>query len=130
MTVATSRRIAAEFIGTAFLLTAVVGSGIMAERLAGGNTALALLANSLATGAALVVLIAIFAPVSGAHFNPAVTLTFALRREITSRAALAYIVTQIAGAIAGVWLAHASLPAGPGGNVPSHGHADPPGIPT
>ena len=78
----TGRRLASEFLGTAFLLAAVVGSGIMGERLAGGNVAIALLANTLATGAALVVLISIFAPVSGAHFNPAVTFYFAMRREI------------------------------------------------
>ena len=77
-----SRRLAAEALGTLFLLMAVVGSGIMAERLAGGNAALALLANTLATGAALAVLITVLAPVSGAHFNPCVTLYFALRREI------------------------------------------------
>jgi glycerol uptake facilitator-like aquaporin len=78
----TVRRLVAEALGTAFLLAAVVGSGIMAERLAGGNQAIALLANTFATGAALVVLIEIFAPVSGAHFNPAVTLFFALRRDL------------------------------------------------
>jgi glycerol uptake facilitator-like aquaporin len=105
--VAIGRRIAAEGLGTAFLLMAVVGSGIMAERLAGGNVALALLANTLATGAALVVLIAIFGPISGAHFNPAVTLYFALQREISPTTGMAYGVTQIAGAIAGVWCAHA-----------------------
>ena len=102
-----TRRLTAEFLGTALLLVAVVGSGIMAERLATGNLAVALLANALATGAALVVLIAIFAPLSGAHFNPCVTLYFALRGEMTwSRAAL-YALTQFAAAVAGVWLAHA-----------------------
>jgi glycerol uptake facilitator-like aquaporin len=85
----------------------VVGSGIMGERLAGGNMALALLANALTTGAALVVLITIFAPLSGAHFNPCVSLFFALRREMTWRDAALYAPTQIAAAIAGVWLTHA-----------------------
>jgi glycerol uptake facilitator-like aquaporin len=102
-----ARRLTAEGLGTAALLMAVVGSGIMAERLAGGNLALALLANTLATGAALVVLISIFGPVSGAHFNPAVTLYFALRREIRPMMAMAYVTAQIGGAIAGVYLAHA-----------------------
>src|SRR5204863_1936466 len=84
------RRLAAEALGTAMLLAAVVGSGIMGERLAGGNDAIALLGNTLATGAALVVLITVFGPVSGAHFNPAVTLAFALRREISWRMTAAY----------------------------------------
>jgi glycerol uptake facilitator-like aquaporin len=101
------RRLAGEALGTAFLLMTVVGSGIMAERLAGGNEALALLCNTMATGAALVVLISIFAPLSGAHFNPAVTFYFALRREIAPRDAALYVATQIAAAIAGVWIAHA-----------------------
>lgn len=101
------RRLASEFLGTAFLLAAVVGSGIMGERLAGGNAAIALLANTIATGAALIVLISIFAPVSGAHFNPAVTLFFALRREIGPTMALAYAAVQIVGAVAGVYVAHA-----------------------
>lgn len=101
-----SRQLAAEAIGTAFLLAAVVGSGIMGERLSGGNVALALLANTMATGAALVVLVAIFGSVSGAHFNPAVTLYFALRREVALPHAVLYVVLQIAGAIAGVWAAH------------------------
>lgn len=102
-----ARRLVAEALGTAFLLAAVVGSGIMAERLSGGNNALALLCNTVATGAALVVLIAIFARISGAHFNPAVTFYFALRDEISPPVALAYVVVQICGAIFGVWLAHA-----------------------
>lgn len=102
-----SRRLAAEALGTAVLLMAVVGSGIMAERLAGGNDALALLCNTVATGAALVVLISVFAPLSGAHFNPAVTLYFALRREIGWRDAMLYAAVQILAAIAGVWIAHA-----------------------
>jgi glycerol uptake facilitator-like aquaporin len=101
-----SRQVAGEFIGTAFLLAAVVGSGIMAEKLAGGNVALALLCNTIPTGAILVVLILIFGPVSGAHFNPAVTLAFAIRRSIGSRSALLYIVAQFAGGLVGVWLAH------------------------
>src|ERR1700742_2856670 len=100
-------KLAAEAIGTAFLLMAVVGSGIMAQRLSNGNDALALLCNTVATGAALVVLIAVFAPLSGAHFNPAVTLYFALRREITPGDAALYVVTQLVAAIAGVWIAHA-----------------------
>jgi glycerol uptake facilitator-like aquaporin len=102
-----SRRIAAEFLGTALLLASVVGSGIMGERLSGGNVALALLANTLSTGAALVVLILIFGPISGAHFNPAVTLVFAIRRQIERRAALFYVAAEVAGAIAGVFIAHA-----------------------
>ena len=102
-----ARKLAAEAIGTAFLLIAVVGSGIMAERLAGGNVALALLGNTLATGAALVVLITLFGPLSGAHFNPAVTLYFALRGETGWPRALLYIVVQFIAAIIGVWLAHA-----------------------
>jgi len=101
-----ARRLTAEALGTAFLLAAVVGSGIMAERLSGGNVAIALLANTLATGAALVVLIAIFGPVSGAHFNPAVTLYFALRREISPVPGGAYVLVQLAGALCGVWAAH------------------------
>jgi glycerol uptake facilitator-like aquaporin len=101
------RRLAAEALGTALLLVAVVGSGIMAERLSGGNAAVALLANALATGAALVVLITIFGPISGAHFNPAVTLWFVLRGETGWRQALAYIPVQCLAAILGVWLAHA-----------------------
>lgn len=102
-----SRRLAAEALGTALLLVAVVGSGIMGERLAGGNVAVALLANSLATGAVLVVLITIFGPLSGAHFNPAVTLWFAMGGETGWRDATLYMAIQAAAAIAGVWLAHA-----------------------
>jgi glycerol uptake facilitator-like aquaporin len=105
--VSTSRVLSAEALGTAFLLTAVVGSGIMGERLAGGNVAIALLANTLATGAALAVLISVFGPISGAHFNPAVTLFFGLRREINPGLAALYVVAQIGGAIVGVWAAHA-----------------------
>ena len=101
-----ARRIFAEWLGTAFLLAAVVGSGIMAQKLAGGNIALALLCNTIPTGAMLVVLILIFGPISGAHFNPAVSIAFALRGELTSCRAALYIVVQIIGAIAGVWAVH------------------------
>jgi len=97
-----TKRVAAEALGTFFLLAAVVGSGIMAERLANGNNALALLANTVATGAALVALIISFARVSGAHFNPAVTLSFALRREFPWREVPLYLLAQSGGAIAGV----------------------------
>jgi glycerol uptake facilitator-like aquaporin len=100
-------RLAAEALGTALLLAIVIGSGIMGERLAGGNVAIALLGNTLATGAGLVVLITIFGPISGAHFNPAVTLMFALRREITWSRAIAYVAVQVVAGVAGVWLAHA-----------------------
>jgi glycerol uptake facilitator-like aquaporin len=102
----TPQRLAAETIGTAFLLATVVGSGIMAENLAGGNVALALLGNTLPTGAILIVLILIFGPVSGAHFNPAVTFAFAMRGEIGPASAVAYVVAQVAGAILGVVVAH------------------------
>lgn len=100
------RRAAAEFLGTAFLLMAVVGSGIMAERLAGGNVALALLANSVATGAALVALILAFASVSGAHFNPAVTLAEAMRGKMLWRDVPVYMAAQFLGGLAGVAAAH------------------------
>jgi glycerol uptake facilitator-like aquaporin len=96
----------AETIGTAFLLAAIVGSGIMAERLSGGNIALALLCNSLATGAMLAVLISVFAAVSGAHFNPAVTLAFLIKGGITRTTAAAYVACQVAGAVLGTWVAH------------------------
>jgi glycerol uptake facilitator-like aquaporin len=101
-----ARRAFAEWLGTAFLLAAVVGSGIMAARLAGGNGAIALLCNTLPTGAILAVLIIMFGPTSGAHFNPAVSLAFALRGELEPMAALAYISSQVFGAIVGVWTAH------------------------
>jgi glycerol uptake facilitator-like aquaporin len=101
-----AQRTAAEFLGTAFLLAAVVGSGIMAQRLAGGNVALALLCNTLATGAILAVLILTFGAVSGAHFNPAVSLAFALRGELPWRTAALYVAVQVAAGIAGVWIAH------------------------
>lgn len=100
------RRAAAEALGTAFLLVAVVGSGIMAERLAGGNVALALLANAIATGCALFALILVFAPWSGAHFNPVVTLAMASDGEIVWRDVPAYVAAQFVGATLGVWLAH------------------------
>jgi glycerol uptake facilitator-like aquaporin len=100
------RRVASEAVGTALLLATVVGSGVMAERLAGGNVGLALLANSVATGAALVALILTFGPISGAHFNPAVTLAAACRRNIPWSEAAAYIGAQTAGAYAGVAVAH------------------------
>ena len=101
-----SRRLAAEALGTAMLVATVVGSGIMADRLT-DDTALALLGNTIPTGAILVVLITIFGPISGAHFNPAVTLVFALRRNIAGGTALLYAIAQIAGAILGAVLAHA-----------------------
>ena len=100
------RRIFSEWLGTAFLLATVVGSGIMAQKLAGGNVALALLGNTIPTGSILVVLILIFGPLSGAHFNPAVTLAFAWRGELPWSDAVVYITAQILGAIAGVWAAH------------------------
>lgn len=102
-----ARPLTAEFIGTALLVATVVGSGVMAERLSGGNDALALLGNTIATGAILFVLITIFGPVSGAHFNPAVTLVFAARRELTWPGVPAFVVVQIAGGICGTLLAHA-----------------------
>ncbi|MEL0105734.1 MAG: MIP/aquaporin family protein [Rhodospirillaceae bacterium] len=101
-----SRRLAAESLGTAFLLATVVGSGIMGERLAGGNTAIALLGNTIATGAILAVLILVYGKISGAHFNPAVTISFLLQREISARDAFLYIVVQIIGGLVGVMAAH------------------------
>ena len=100
------RRLVAEGLGTAFLLAVVIGSGIMGERLSGGNIAIALLANSLATGGGLVVLILIFGPVSGAHFNPAVTLAAATQGVLPWREVLPYIAVQVLGAFAGVAAAH------------------------
>jgi glycerol uptake facilitator-like aquaporin len=99
-------RLTAEFLGTAFLVAAVVGSGIMGEKLAGGNVAIALLANTIATGAALLALILTFAPISGAHFNPAVTLGEAVRRRIPWTQVPGYIVAQCAGGIFGAVVAH------------------------
>ena len=100
------RKLAAEFLGTAFLLATVVGSGIMGETLAGGNVAIALLGNTLATGAILAVLILIFGPISGAHFNPAVTLSFTLQRTMAWSEATAYVGVQVVGGLVGVVLAH------------------------
>lgn len=102
-----AEKLGAEALGTAFLLATVVGSGIMAENLAGGNVAIALLANTIPTGAILVVIILVFGPISGAHFNPAVTVAFATRRELAAHLVLLYIVAQVVGALAGVWAAHA-----------------------
>ncbi len=102
-----SKRLGAEALGTALLLCTVIGSGIMADRLAGGNAAIALLANTAATIAALYVLIELFGPISGAHFNPAVTLVLSLRGELLRWHAAAYIGAQLLGAMLGAWLAHA-----------------------
>jgi len=101
-----TRPLFAEALGSFFLFATVVGSGIMAESLAGGNVAIALLGNTLATAAILYVLITMLGPVSGAHFNPAVTLVFSLRREIGAGLALAYVAAQLGGGILGVWAAH------------------------
>ena len=101
-----AQRLFSEWLGTAFLLAAVVGSGIMAVKLAGGNGAVALLCNTLATGAILVVLISVFGPLSGAHFNPAVSLAFALRAALPWPDAALYIAVQVVGGIVGVWAAH------------------------
>jgi len=101
------RRLVAELLGTALLLAIVIGSGIMGERLAGGNVAIALLGNTVATGAGLFVLIQMLGPISGAHFNPAVTLAVVIRRGTDARTALAYVIAQLVGAVLGVWAAHA-----------------------
>ena len=101
-----NRAVFAEALGSFFLFATVIGSGIMAEQLAGGNVAVALLGNTLATGAMLFVLITMLGPISGAHFNPAVTLVFRLRKELTTRTALSYVVAQLLGGILGVWAAH------------------------
>ncbi|RDZ28945.1 aquaporin [Lysobacter silvisoli] len=101
------RKLLAEFIGTALLLAAVVGSGIMGVTLSGGNEGLALLANAAATAGALYVLIVLLGPISGAHFNPVVTAAMRLRGELTARDALAYMAVQLSAAVAGVLLAHA-----------------------
>jgi glycerol uptake facilitator-like aquaporin len=101
-----AQRIVAEGLGTAFLLAAVVGSGVMAAKLSGGNSALALLCNTLPTGAILAVLILTFGPVSGAHFNPAVSIAFTLRGELRAEALLPYIAAQVVGGVVGVWAAH------------------------
>jgi len=105
--VSLQQKITAEGLGSALLLATVVGSGIMGERIAGGNEALALLGNTLSTGAILVVLIIMMGPISGAHFNPAVTLMFVLKRELRFDEAVAYVCAQIAGALLGVLIAHA-----------------------
>jgi glycerol uptake facilitator-like aquaporin len=102
-----SRQLAAELLGTALLLAVVIGSGIMGERLSGGSVGLALLGNTASTATGLVVLIMVFGPISGAHFNPAVSLAFALRRELSWRMAGLFVVAQLAGAVLGVWTAHA-----------------------
>lgn len=101
------RKLAAEFLGTALLLAVVIGSGVMGEKLAGGNVAVALLANTLATVGGLYVLIEVFGPLSGAHFNPAVSAAMAWRGELDRRALGPYVVVQLLGAMAGAWLAHA-----------------------
>jgi len=101
-----AQRLGAEFLGTALLLVTVIGSGIMGARLAGGNVAIALLGNAIPTGAILIVLITMLGPISGAHFNPAVTVTFLVRKEIDSTEAGGYIAVQIAGAVLGVLAAH------------------------
>jgi glycerol uptake facilitator-like aquaporin len=106
MTFSLAQRLAAEGLGTGLLVTTVVGSGIMAENLAGGNVALALLGNTLSTGAILVVLIMVFGPISGAHFNPAVSLVMAIRRELSAIALPLYVVAQVIGGCAGTWAAH------------------------
>jgi glycerol uptake facilitator-like aquaporin len=100
------RPLAAEALGTFFLLACVVGSGIMAERLAGGNVGIALLGNTIATGAMLYVLITFLGPISGAHFNPAVTLAMVLERRITRQTAIFYVAVQVVAAVAGTWAAH------------------------
>mgnify|MGYP001250627112 FL=1 len=106
MTHSFSQKLGAEFIGTAGLLVTVIGSGIMGEALAGGNVAIALLGNTIATGAMLVVLIWVFGPISGAHFNPAVTIAFALRGEISPRDSASYILVQVLGGLVGMIVAH------------------------
>src|SRR6476646_5288149 len=106
MKFALRQRVAAEFLGTGFLVAAVVGSGIMGERLAGGNVAIALLANTIATGATLAALIFTFGPISGAHFNPAVTIADASQGGLSWRDVPPYVAAQLAGAVAGVFAAH------------------------
>lgn len=106
MTISLSRRLVAEFVGTAFLVAAVIGSGIMGERLAGGNVALALLANTIATGAALIALILAFGSISGAHFNPVVTLSDAWQGGLPWAEAPAYILSQVLGGTTGTVVAH------------------------
>jgi glycerol uptake facilitator-like aquaporin len=106
-TASLSQKLGAEFLGTAMLLATVIGSGIMGGRLAGGNVAVALLGNTIPTGAILVVLITMLGPISGAHFNPAVSLVALLRRELAVQSAIAFIAAQVAGALLGVLIAHA-----------------------
>jgi glycerol uptake facilitator-like aquaporin len=101
-----SQRLAAEALGTALLLATVIGSGIMGERLSGGNVAIALLGNTIPTGAILVVLITMLGPISGAHFNPVVTAVFTWKKELSASDAVGYVVVQVLGAIIGVWIAH------------------------
>jgi glycerol uptake facilitator-like aquaporin len=107
MPASATQKLLAEALGTALLLAVVIGSGIMAERLAGGNTAIALLANTLATVGGLYVLIEVFGPISGAHFNPAVTLVMTVRRAMPGNLLAPYVVAQLLGAMLGAWLAHA-----------------------
>lgn len=107
MTAGNARKLLAEGLGTALLLAVVIGSGIMAERLAGGNAAIALLANTLATVGGLYILIEVFGPISGAHFNPAVSLVLAVRGELPRGLLVPYVATQLLGAMLGAWIAHA-----------------------
>lgn len=107
----TARKLLSEMLGTALLLAVVIGSGLMAERLSGGNVALALLANTLATVGGLYVLIEVFGPISGAHFNPAVTLVMAARGAMPRGLLLPYVAAQLLGALLGAWLAHAMFEA-------------------
>lgn len=123
-TEALARRLSAEALGTAFLVATVVGSGIMAERLAGGNDALALLCNTIATGAILIVIITIFAPVSGAHFNPVVSLVFAISRQLSLGHLGGYVAAQIVGGIAGVIVAHLMFDLAPLA-IGDHAHSGP-----
>ncbi len=113
MQVTLARRVVAESLGTAFLVAAVIGSGIMAQRLAGDDVAVALLANTIATGGALVALILTFGPISGAHFNPVVTVCLAASREITPRDAAGYVLAQVAGGVAGAIVANAMFDLAP-----------------
>jgi glycerol uptake facilitator-like aquaporin len=106
------RKLLAEMLGTALLLAVVIGSGIMAERLSGGNTAVALLANTLATVGGLYILIEVFGPISGAHFNPAVSAVMAMRRELPASSLVPYVAAQLVGAMLGAWLAHAMFDMG------------------
>ena len=107
MNIPTSHKVAAEFAGTALLLAIVVGSGIMGETLANGNAAIALLGNSIATGAGLYVLITVLGPISGAHFNPVVSLTFWRTGELSTELLVVYIIAQLCGGVIGVWITHA-----------------------